>query len=177
MKLSDALCAVALINAFCLMPCRATTCESLGGLKLPDATILLAQTVAAGEFIPSTPFPATGPRGGLTFVSAQDLPEFCRIATVSKPTLDFEIKFEVWMPTAHWNGKFAGVGNGGMAGSLNYAVMAALLARGYATSSTQGRSKVRTPRNRCQAGGVGRDLSCGFSAPRGNQKSRIRNLY
>jgi feruloyl esterase len=40
------------------------------------------------------------------------------------------------MPTAHWNGKFAGVGNGGMAGSPNYAVMAALLARGYATSST-----------------------------------------
>jgi feruloyl esterase len=40
------------------------------------------------------------------------------------------------MPTAHWNGKFAGVGNGGMAGSPNYAVMAALLAQGYATSST-----------------------------------------
>jgi feruloyl esterase len=40
------------------------------------------------------------------------------------------------MPVANWNGKFMGVGNGGMAGSINYASMAAALSRGYATSST-----------------------------------------
>ncbi len=40
------------------------------------------------------------------------------------------------MPTAHWNSKFMGVGNGGMAGSISYASMAAAISRGYATSST-----------------------------------------
>jgi feruloyl esterase len=49
---------------------------------------------------------------------------------------DSEIKFEVWMPTANWNGKFIGVGNGGMAGSISYAYMTGPLSRGYATSST-----------------------------------------
>ena len=114
----------------------AATCESLPSLSLPDTTITMAQTVAAGALTLPTPLPTAGPRGGLTFVSAKDLPAFCRVAAVNRPSTDSDIKFEVWMPTANWNSKFMGVGNGGMAGSISYASMAAAITRGYATSST-----------------------------------------
>jgi feruloyl esterase len=114
----------------------ATTCESLSSLSLADTTITMAQTVAAGALTLPTPLPAAGPRGGLTFVSAKGLPEFCRVSAVSKPSKDSEIKFEVWMPASSWNGKLIGVGNGAMGGSISYGSMAATLARGYAASST-----------------------------------------
>ena len=40
------------------------------------------------------------------------------------------------MPSAQWNGKFQGVGNGGLAGSIGYGAMRTALATGYATGST-----------------------------------------
>ena len=72
----------------------------------------------------------------MTIVAAKDLPAFCRVAAVTRPSADSEIKFEVWMPASNWNGKFIGVGNGGMAGSISYASTAATLSRGHAASST-----------------------------------------
>src|SRR5580700_10031691 len=114
----------------------ATPCERLIALKLPNTTITFAQMVSAGAFTPQSPFPSPGLRGGMTIVAAKDLPPFCRVAAVTRPSTDSEIKFEVWMPASNWNGKFIGVGNGGMAGSISYASMAAPLSRGYATSST-----------------------------------------
>ncbi len=114
----------------------AQSCMSLTSLKLPNTTIVLAQHVAAGTFTPPRPFPAAGPRGGLPVVAAKDLPEFCRVAGVIKPSKDSEIKFEVWMPTSDWNGKFIGIGNGGFAGSIPYHVMGPPLSRHYATAAT-----------------------------------------
>ena len=132
--------AMALALPFLIFACArltaATTCENLSAVKLPDTTILLAQRVAAGALTLPTPLPSPGPRGGLTYVSAKDLPEFCRVAAVTKPSNDSEIKFEVWMPASNWNGKFMGLGNWGMAGSISYGNMAAALSRGYAASST-----------------------------------------
>ncbi|MFN8472702.1 MAG: tannase/feruloyl esterase family alpha/beta hydrolase [Anaerolineae bacterium] len=68
------------------------------------------------------------------------------VATVSRPFVRVvgriapAINFEVWLPPEAgeyaWNGRFLGVGNGGLAGSLNYPAMADALARGYATAST-----------------------------------------
>jgi len=108
----------------------AATCEGMAELKLPNTTIMAAQSVAAGAFAPLT--------GSAT--PYKELPAFCRVAGVIKPTSDSEIKFEVWMPIANWNGKFQGIGNGGFAGSISYAGpaggMAGALARGYATAST-----------------------------------------
>src|SRR5262249_8263908 len=49
---------------------------------------------------------------------------------------DSDIKIEVWMPAAGWNGKLEAVGNGGWAGTISYPAMAQALARGYATTST-----------------------------------------
>ena len=113
----------------------AQACRTLVGSKIPDATITLAETVLPGAFRPPAALPPSGPVGGLILGSEIDLPEFCRIAAVSKPTQDSEIKFEVWMP-ANWNGKFMGVGNGGMGGSISYPLLSGVLARGYATAST-----------------------------------------
>ena len=118
-----------------LMATAAESCAGLASLKLPSTTIVLAQRVAAGGFTPPSPY-AAGPRGALTLVTPGELPEFCRVAGIARPSNDSVIKFEVWMPAANWNGKFLGIGNGGFAGSINYAGMSAGLARQYATAST-----------------------------------------
>ena len=48
---------------------------------------------------------------------------------------DSDIEFEVWLPLTNWNGKFNGVGNGGLAGTISYTAMAPALERGYATAN------------------------------------------
>ena len=110
----------------------AATCESLSSLKLPDTTITLAESVAAGAFGQGAA-PARGGRGGNPYA---DLPAFCRVTATARPTSDSEIKIEVWMPSSGWNGKFQGVGNGGWSGSIGTAALATALRRGYATAST-----------------------------------------
>src|SRR5260370_18674605 len=90
------------------MPALARTCEDLARIALPGATITTAQSVPAGTFTP--------PEGK----AIEHLPAFCRVAGVIKPTGDSQIQFEVWMPTAGWNGKFQGIGNGGFAGPIGF---------------------------------------------------------
>ena len=108
----------------------AASCESLGSISVPHATITLAQTVAAGQFAPPA---GRGPGGGGLFRS---LPAFCRIAATLKPVADSEIRIEVWMRASGWNGKLESVGNGAWAGTISYPAMATALAAGYATTST-----------------------------------------
>ncbi len=116
--------------AFSASPAAGQTCEKLADLKMANTTITAAQSVAAGEFTP--------PTGSATPYKA--LPAFCRVTGVIKPTTDSEIKFEVWMPSSGWNGKFHGIGNGGFAGSISYSGPAGglggAIARGYAAAST-----------------------------------------
>src|SRR5881296_2924299 len=106
------------------------SCEALGSLKLHDTTITLARSVEAGTFAP--PSSATAAAGGLLTT----LPAFCRVAATLRPTSDSDIKIEVWLPAAGWNGKLQAVGNGGWAGTISYPAMAQALRRGYATTST-----------------------------------------
>ena len=65
-----------------------------------------------------------------------DLPPFCRVAGVIKPTSDSHILFEVWLPLNGWSGRFVGVGNGGWAGIISYGSLAEQLRRGNAAGST-----------------------------------------
>jgi feruloyl esterase len=137
------------------------SCENLKNLKIADTTITSAQIVPAGEFV--APARGGGMRGGTPPAgdlidqgrgggeggreggrgggsrggpSTKELPAFCRVIGVVAPSNNFE----VWLPPASgekkWNGKFNGVGNGGMAGSISYSAMIQALARGYATAST-----------------------------------------
>ena len=97
----------------------ASACSSLAGRALPDTTISAAQPVTTGSFTPSG---STNP--------ISNLPPFCRVAGVIAPTKDSQIQFEVWMPLEKWNGKFAGVGNGGWAGLISYGPLGDQLRRG-----------------------------------------------
>jgi feruloyl esterase len=105
------------------------SCEALAALDLPNTTISGAEAVAAGAF--KSPAPAFGPGADFT-----KLPAFCRVQGSIKPTSDSDIRFEVWLPTEGWNGKFMQTGNGGAAGSIVYASLAEALARGYAVANT-----------------------------------------
>jgi len=123
--------------ALAATPAAADTCADLmsnAALKaLPDTTITSAATVS-GTFTP--------PNGGMPI---QGLPSFCRVTVTLKPSPASDIKIEVWMPTAGWNGKFEGVGNGGLGGIISYTNLPNYLDRaaledgvksGYAVAST-----------------------------------------
>ncbi len=116
-----AVCVMAVAGA---LPLRSANCEGLSSVTLPNTTITVAQSVPAGKFTP--------PYGN----SIDEVPAFCRVAGLMKPTSDSSIRFEVWMPAAGWNEKFLGAGNGGFAGSIDYNSMGGDLKRGYATAGT-----------------------------------------
>jgi len=105
-----------------------TSCEKLADVTLTNATITSATSVPAGGYKP----PAAP---GLPAPS-KELPAFCRVAGVAKPTSDSGIKFEVWLPASGWNGKYDQVGNGGFAGAIPFGAMAEALLHGYATAAT-----------------------------------------
>ena len=112
----------------------ATPCENLASLRVPDTTITIAQSVAAGAFVPPS---APGDRGGGPGQTAfKDLAAFCRVAATLRPSRDSDIKIEVWLPASGWNGKFEAVGNGGWSGAISFPQLAAAVQRGYATAST-----------------------------------------
>ena len=100
------------------------SCASLTSRSRPHATVTAAQAVPSGAFTPpdGAPLPS--------------LPAFCRVSMTLTPSSDSDIKVEIWLPTAGWNGKFQAVGNGGFGGSINYGDLAAGIAHGYATAST-----------------------------------------
>ncbi len=83
-----------------------TACERLAARALPETTITAAQALTAGSFTPP------GSTNAMT-----GLPAFCRVAGEIRPTAQSHVLFEVWMPLENWNGKYAGVGNGGWAGT------------------------------------------------------------
>jgi feruloyl esterase len=120
----------AAVVLFAAAPVMGATCESLSTLSQPHVAVTLAQTVDAGKF--TVPNGRAG-RGANPFVN---LPAFCRVAATLTPSSDSDIKIEVWLPASGWNGKLEAVGNGAWAGNISYPAMAAALAAGYGTVST-----------------------------------------
>jgi hypothetical protein len=102
----------------------AADCSGLKALRLDGTNITLAEDVTAGSF----EIEGAGPM--------RDLPAFCRVAGVMRPTSDSEIRFEVWMPEQGWNDRLLGSGNGGFAGSIYYQQFAAYLRRGFAVAGS-----------------------------------------
>src|SRR5262249_42311757 len=112
----------------------ATSCESLARVTLDKTTITASEQVAPGSFVPPTVAGRQPTAAQLRPYAA--LPAFCRVTATLTPSTDSDIKVEIWMPMARWNGKFQAVGNGGWAGSISYAALAAAVAAGYASAST-----------------------------------------
>ena len=107
-------------------------CERLTAAKIPNTTITLAQTVAAGTFN-GPPAPTSGGELALLYKS---LPAFCRVVAEVKPTSDSDIKLEVWLPVSGWNGKLEGIGAGGFAGSIDNVQLATSVKAGYTATAT-----------------------------------------
>jgi len=129
MKTSLVLCAVLLLS---LAASAEDACEKLATAKIPNTTITLAQTIAAGTFNgPPAPFSGVD-------ISAlyKSLPAFCRVVAEAKPTSDSDIKIEVWLPVSGWNGKLQGIGNGGFAGLIDDMQLGTALKAGYASTAT-----------------------------------------
>jgi feruloyl esterase len=112
------------------VPLAAQSCPNLASLELPQTTITLAEVVPAGGFT------RPGSGRGAAAQGVSNAVAFCRVAATLAPTPDSDIKIEVWMPVAGWNGKFQGVGNGGWAGIISYPALTEAIARGYAAAST-----------------------------------------
>jgi len=104
---------------------HAQQCDPLVKLSSATRTITSAEVVPASDFVP----PGSARKLG-------DLPSFCRVTALLKPTAESRIHIEVWMPASQWNGKFLAVGSGGWGGSIAYSAMADALRRGYATAAT-----------------------------------------
>lgn len=124
------ICVAALVFAP-VVTMAANSCESVASAALPNTTITLAEAVAPGAFPP--PPGGRGPNAGAPYKA---LPAFCRVAATLKPTSDSNIRIEVWMPAAGWNGRLQSVGNGAWAGTIGYPALATALAAGYAAAST-----------------------------------------
>jgi feruloyl esterase len=103
-------------------------------LLLAAAMVALAQTPC--ERLKSLALPHTAITAALSMPAQAASPAYCRVEATLRPSIDSDIKIEVWLPTANWNGNYESVGNGGWAGTIDEAAMAVALRRGYATSST-----------------------------------------
>ena len=108
-----------------------TPCAKLQDLKFESTRITVAEEVTPDPIwiYPPSLFTTMAQRLANGPVGAQK--PFCRVVGI----LEKEINFEVWLPR-DWNGKFQGVGNGGLTGAINYPAMGTALAQGYATAST-----------------------------------------
>ncbi len=115
----------ALLTALSLSTVFAANCEGLATLSLPNTQITAAKSVPAGSFTPP------GARAAV-----ENLPAFCQIHGILKPTGASLIHFEVWMPLDKWNGRLEVAGNGGLAGTISYGPMGTALRQGYAAAST-----------------------------------------
>src|SRR4051812_28221105 len=124
-----------LLAAACAItaPAQARDCSDMAHVALADGKVTGAALVDPGAFQPPAGF---GPPPGVVSQGFGTLPAFCRVQATLTPTRDSNIKVEIWLPAAGWNGKLVGIGNGVWAGSIGYSEMGAALARGYAAVAT-----------------------------------------
>ena len=110
-------------------------CARLVSLKLDDVEIVSAQSQLAAKPVEGAHLPSmSGNPGEGALISG--LPAFCRVAGRIHPEAGSDIHFEVWMPSAGWDGRLYGVGTGGFAGSIDYMTLGAAIKSGQAAAST-----------------------------------------
>jgi feruloyl esterase len=77
-----------------------------------------------------------GYNGGRGIPPFSALPAFCRVAATLKPSPSSDIRMEMWLPFAGWNGHFRGTSPNGLGGLLNYHAMRVGLTDGFAVVIT-----------------------------------------
>ena len=108
----------------------AARCAALTALDLGPSTVTKAE-ILSGEAAARL-----GPDEQALARELKDLPAFCRAVVFTSHAQDSAINTEVWLPVAHWNGRFLGRGNGGFAGRLGYGALADGLRSGFAVGHT-----------------------------------------
>ena len=103
----------------------AERCHALEGGGIEGGEITSAALVPARPANPEHPELPIAP-----------IPAHCRIALTLRPTSASDIKVEVWLPAAEWNGRFLGVGVGGFGGVINEGELKTAVQRGYAAAAT-----------------------------------------
>ncbi len=128
-RIRRAALAAAVATATLSVPAMASAepCEALRDLILPQAVVTSAVTVEAG------PFPIQDASGARY---TPMLPTRCVVDGTTRPTRDSEIRFQIWLPTTGWNGKYLQTGNGGWGGSVRPGALADGIQRGYAVAGT-----------------------------------------
>lgn len=100
----------------------AMDCAALLGVTTADATMTAAAVVNPPASV-----------GGQSVTTT-----FCRVQGTARPSLDSEIKFEVWLPpaTASWTGRLKVNGTGGYAGAIPYARLNQDIGDGFVTAGS-----------------------------------------
>ncbi|SDA03112.1 BZ3500_MvSof-1268-A1-R1_Chr11-1g03310 [Microbotryum saponariae] len=142
-----------------------TRCANMASVKMPDMTINVTEYHRAND-----PFSPAGPGSAA----------FCRFGAEIKTSSQSKIHFEVWMPDK-WSGRFAMVGNGGDAGSVNYPDMGVPLTKykfavastntGHNGSPFDGTFAISNPQSQIDFGHRAVHLTATYS------KSLIRTYY
>jgi feruloyl esterase len=96
--------------------CHALAAEPLAGGRIETAELVAAKASKTPQAPPE--------------------PAHCEVRAVLNPTPDSNIVVLIWLPSAGWNGRFQGVGNGGFAGNLDTGDLAIAVRRGYAAGTT-----------------------------------------
>ena len=112
---------------------KATPCSDLANTTL---TLGGSATVVSLTAVDQTSGTFTPPGGGTPITG---LPAFCEVSAVvssnGNPRLS-QSAVEIWMPEAHWNGRYLGYGNGGFAGAVSYSSLQLGLLEGFAAANT-----------------------------------------
>src|SRR5688572_12634482 len=75
-------------------PAQPFECPALTGRTFDNGTSIVSATLVTSGSVPAS-----------DGAEARNLPPFCRVQGVSKPSADSDIRFEVWLPQpAAWNG-------------------------------------------------------------------------
>ena len=143
LSLRPALAPAALAAALALtFPVPARAGRDSGRTPRVDCGALLSFTSEGNTAVTAATLVTSGTIVTPNNQTLTNLPVFCRVQAVSKPSSESNIYFEVWLPYATWNGKFLSSGEGGYAGAPNYTRLGLdggldeLVRRGYVTAST-----------------------------------------
>jgi feruloyl esterase len=103
-----------------------TSCASLANFQFADTKINSAQSQPGGAYVAPDAW----------HLAFTNLPPYCEVQATISPTPDSSINVRVWMPTARYNGRYLGTGNGGYAGGFFFSELADGINRGFATANT-----------------------------------------
>jgi hypothetical protein len=109
------------------------SCARLGALNLKDVTITVATSIAKDGPVPNS---GLSPMFGNAAVVGKAPAALCRVVGRIRPTPTSDIGFEVWLPSAGWDGRLHGIGIGGFAGAIDYFALAQGVRAGQAAVAT-----------------------------------------